>query len=727
MTFTEFTSLFDQEHVDTVLMSTFNFSPVFFERCLLRTSALTRARRIVVLMDAGQYRKLQVEEVFARQLNHRYLVVPVSVSAGVFHPKLHCLVGEFGGKVICGSVNLSQNGCTHNLEMFNAITTPATEDGTVSGDVKMVADTLSFFERALVSAKGPEKELATGWVKDVRIAASWLDVNPKAVTAPQAIELVDTLRVSLWEWITERLKSKPPSRVLIISPYYDADLSLLHRFMAKWPRAAFEIVAQEHTSTLQADRIGKKELSRLKLFALTSQRERLLHAKMVAFEVDGKWLVLTGSANFTEAAYDRQNVEACLAFNAGPSEIKALFDKDLTRSLTAPADFTPGKIPPNDPGPPPSALHLGSAILTADGTLRLEYDAPNGIKDLCVTLRPFGCKEPVSILPIPLQARPYQKRLDDQLRSQLNGSVSCMLRATQNADLMSSAPCWLIQEGELTREFGDGEGGNHAEREIRESGRGLVEQLDRLYEAEGYVAVIQLLNRLNIRYDVSRWGGIGGKGFRLARHDPYRPDDAVTWAPPTGGEKEAVLEAVCDFVDRHRRTRLEKHAERGDINGLGNFLDIFVATNRLVFMFYQRGFVPAPYAIDRILKNLQVFTFERQEEDIYTGYLYALQENYAGQPGFLMEKLAECNTAGHLYAALYAAQWLRASIDNYRDHPLTLLQTVARDIEKARKDIGFKRPSVVEIMHAVEECQMLTEHDVSVWREQLAGPAKSKS
>lgn len=111
MKFVDFTSLLDTEPANLAALSTFQFDADFFERRLLRCSALVKARRILVFMDAGQWFKLLRQDVPARFLNRRYLVVPVRPPKGVFHPKLNLLVREDGGQIQCGSNNLTRSGC----------------------------------------------------------------------------------------------------------------------------------------------------------------------------------------------------------------------------------------------------------------------------------------------------------------------------------------------------------------------------------------------------------------------------------------------------------------------------------------------------------------------------------------------------------------------------------------------------------------------------------------
>ena len=128
MKFLDFTTLLETEPSNLAALSTFQFDANFFEQRLLRCSALSKARRILVFMDASQWFNLLRQDIPARWLNRRYLVVPVRPPKGVFHPKLNLMVREDGGLVQCGSNNLTRSGCASNLELLNSFSVNLDEE-----------------------------------------------------------------------------------------------------------------------------------------------------------------------------------------------------------------------------------------------------------------------------------------------------------------------------------------------------------------------------------------------------------------------------------------------------------------------------------------------------------------------------------------------------------------------------------------------------------------------
>ena len=46
----------------------------------------------------------------------------------------------------------------------------------------------------------------------------------------------------------------------------------------------------------------------------------------------------------------------------------------------------------------------------------------------------------------------------------------------------------------------------------------------------------------------------------------------------------------------------------GNINGLGNFIDVFETCNRLLYVYGKRGVIPKPWVVGKIAENIVIFT-----------------------------------------------------------------------------------------------------------------------
>ena len=168
----EFSSLLSGEDTELALLSTYQFDPDDFERRLLRQPALNSARRIAVLVDAREWARLHYRDVRAKKLNRRYLVVPVGVSNGVFHPKLSLLIQEQSVKVLCGSTNLTRSGCTSNLELINSLTSNLNEPEPAV--LSAACETFGFFETATKSTGSGTGEILSKWLEESKLRHRWL-------------------------------------------------------------------------------------------------------------------------------------------------------------------------------------------------------------------------------------------------------------------------------------------------------------------------------------------------------------------------------------------------------------------------------------------------------------------------------------------------------------------------------------------------------------------------
>src|SRR5688500_11926844 len=110
-------------------VATYEFDPIFFERCILSRRTFQSAERIVVFMDQGRYRELLERGNFGAQCNSRSLVVPIHRPVGVFHPKLYVPIGDRGALALVGSNNCTAAGTGRNMELVSSFLAKDSNDG----------------------------------------------------------------------------------------------------------------------------------------------------------------------------------------------------------------------------------------------------------------------------------------------------------------------------------------------------------------------------------------------------------------------------------------------------------------------------------------------------------------------------------------------------------------------------------------------------------------------
>jgi hypothetical protein len=710
----DFRTLLDRCPAEVALFSTYAFQPTYFERSLLNSRALASATRVVVLMDGNQYRQLQRDGEPTRHLNHRYLLVPIFRKTGVFHPKLHLLASAKAAMVFCGSCNLTQPGCTHNLEMLNAIQVQLQDGERPPPTVALAQKALAFFETALAAGERRSAALAREWVDDLKESLPWLQVARRQRKVDGDLRLHHNLDEPLWDTIQSRVGDEQVERVTALSPFYDRELAVIKTMQHAWPDCQFRIAAQQHTSNLPTDVLAEIA-PRPALFALSGHQERRLHAKMLTVETSTRTVVVAGSANFTRQAWEGINVEACLVWDVDGTVEDLLFDDELKLVSMAPEDFVPGDQdqPLPDPHAAGGRLRLSEAVLESGGKVKIDYGMDDDLLGSDVTLRlyPSGRNDPLPPLSVPTKKR-GQATVTVADSSEMRHAVACELCAMVDGARVMSHRTWLVQQDALTHVPGEGDQRTKTEREVIESGRGLAHLLAEIEEEDGLEGLVRWLREHTIHFSDQPRQFFGRHRGIPRKRDPFRSDDPQHEAPgqPSEADQQMVQRAVQDFAERHRNQRLERHVRKGNIYGLRNYMDIFVAINSRVFEYYVRGLVKAPMAVGLIVENinttLRVKRWRGRDGDDHEdiGYLPTLTRNYESDVDLLRERLLEANVPGHLCVSLLMAQVARVTIErNGNPRPPDMLERQSHDVESALRVLHMPLPTGEERRRALRE------------------------
>ena len=655
-------SLFEGEPAQIALFSTFQFDPDFFETRLLSCPSLKKARRIAVFMDARQWQDLLHRDVRARSLNRRYLVVPVHTGQGVFHPKLNLLLSESGGKVMCGSNNLTRSGCSSNLELLNSIPFEFKDENQEA--MQLASATLSFFQRAVQDADAEVGRIASEWIVETKRECRWIEKYEEP-TEDQPVSLVHTYNGSLWHSVDEAIGESRPSKFFIISPFHDRDGRICRQLNKKWPKAKVEILVQQGYTNLPIAPV--RELPSFNLSeihnATGKDASRRVHAKLFAWETETDSGCLIGSANFTSAAFEGRNVEACLLIKDSDELIENLFDSDLTKRRLSKEDFDPGQEEPPESQPTdPQSVRLKSAVLVNANTLRVTHS--HSLSESVVSLR-LGLRMPSEKLPRKTLSVPLAEKAASTLPLPQNSLADCKgtILATLTAELadgtkVQSLPVWIVQEERLT--YVPGEGSSSSKSRIESTGDGLPEYLDELGRRDGAKAVADCLRGLNIRFHDGSGRGTSKRKFRIRISDPYQDDIAPDWLLNDKRESPNIEKAISEFVERHIKKKLKKHSDRGNINGMENFLDIFTTLVKVLLIWHRRGVVKAGRLIAPVNRMLAVATNGLDTKTISSeGYLDSLWYSLKGDFKLIQKVCDDYNFCGEIVAALLIAQHIR--------------------------------------------------------------------
>jgi hypothetical protein len=167
---------------------------------------------------------------------------------------------------------------------------------------------------------------------------------------------------------------------------------------------------------------------------------------------------------------------------------------------------------------------------------------------------------------------------------------------------------------------------------------------------------------------------------------------------------------------------LRRHERSANINGLSNFIDVMVATSRVLYVYLRRGVLTQPQVTSRLREYLNIFTgripLYRDEEP--TGYLARIYSNGNGNPGQLQKTFEEHNAAGHLRALLLVAQVVRGSQEaSDVSQAGTQLPLLVDQIKLFENKIGLLRATASQIGRALEDYEMLTKQELALWTRDL--------
>jgi len=374
-----------------------------------------------------------------------------------------------------------------------------------------------------------------------------------------------------------------------------------------------------------------------------------------------------------------------------------------------------------------TSLQLTSALLTEAGELRVRYRHRLATKpsSLRVAIRTTGEQRPRALNGVPNKDRgtatfiPPESALKDA-----HGTILASLVADVEDKREESPSMWVIQEGRLTYEPSDEESSS-AKSNVQKTGDGLTEFLEQLGKRDGVSAVIEYLRHLNIRFNDGIAGLHGGRMFRIRIRDPFHPDVAPEWLLQARTETGGLAKAIKDFADRHEKQRLRKHAKRGNINGMENFLDIFTTLVRLLYVYNVRGTIPGNQLIGRLCNYLDIATSGiDSSQDFSKGYLYSLYENL-GDAEYLQEVCDELNFLGHIRAAFVIAQKVRydpgaqATWGTPTKRPSECLPDRRKRLKGAFEELGLNEPSKGDVMKALEEYKMFSATEMAEFDEEI--------
>jgi hypothetical protein len=189
---------------------------------------------------------------------------------------------------------------------------------------------------------------------------------------------------SLWRQLQRASDGHTWNKAVVLSPYFESPDHFDHGLLAEWLSSGLQVhlfVPFDQASSCvprdEIEKLAKRYPRRLHLFGLRTGG-RVLHGKLIGVMSKSRAWLLTGSANFTNAALKGRNVEVCLCFEMRQPELEKYLDQLL---LADARQITPDDLPLpeddrnlNDLLPKLTGFLVSARLSTRDDCLTLTLD-----------------------------------------------------------------------------------------------------------------------------------------------------------------------------------------------------------------------------------------------------------------------------------------------------------------------------------------------------------------
>jgi len=469
--------LFSETGFHTSIVTSFGVDFDAYENVVLGRMRSAGCHNNLLLVDGNMLGlALETASTPPRHAGRRYTVTGAATTR-LFHPKIILQLGRTKGRLVISSANMTAAGLAGNLEVAGIVET----DGQPSGETSFFAAAWGFVSRFI------DREISsTRQQVDWMLARTpWLAT---ATTVPGPVTLKDgTTAMFLGSGelfgiatrFVEALQRNQIRRLVVISPYWDADLTAL-RFLATSLTARSTVILLDNGKH-QFPSGALKNSSDIELRDYKPRdKHRFVHAKAYIAQTSEADHVLYGSANCTAAAlgthtYAGINEEACLyrrlppghaieALELGEILSAASLDRSDIKDIEIPEPLPLQDIAARDPGR--FECHFGTLLwwpattTSADATIELAL--PDGTFGACqllplssahTGLRRFALPNPIDRpafarlrYPNGALSAPAIVSLLDVLRDELRDARSKRIEAAiEELDGETEVGLWLLE------------------------------------------------------------------------------------------------------------------------------------------------------------------------------------------------------------------------------------------------------------------------------------------
>ncbi|MCL4529059.1 MAG: hypothetical protein M1282_06570 [Chloroflexi bacterium] len=286
---------------------TYTLNLNFYEQIVAPSIDRAGVANVLIIADPDGYAGAM--EMGARSVTGagmRYVCTPlIRRNKGILHAKAILMAGPHHGRLFIGSGNLTMYGIGRNLELFSFFqfnsSNPTVEDHYAFVTTWKL---LAHLKQRNLMSRTAQRQLG-----ELSEKAPWLLHD---VAESPSFRIWNNLEESFWNqllrWRKENNLDKPLRALLVISPYYDEDVSTLKHIVDSLTPSTISVHVDPNATNLQGKMLKKtlgkssRKLVVNTVRAKDSKHNRHLHAKaIIGIEDRGAWC-LAGSANLTRPA-----------------------------------------------------------------------------------------------------------------------------------------------------------------------------------------------------------------------------------------------------------------------------------------------------------------------------------------------------------------------------------------------------------------------------------------
>lgn len=290
----------EQNDITHVFILTFNIDFIFIQTVLIPALRWCGYPSLTIFADAQQVmNSFNEQKDWVDGVGIRYRVIPVDMGNHfAFHPKAVLLSGEKTGRLLVGSGNLTHGGWVENAEIW--VQYESEDDG--CGPFLLIRDYISKIITFSCNSIRISHELLDAFNPDMH---EWITPAPDN-SSNLVTRFNDTF--SIYSQISEILKNEKIDRLVICSPYYDENGSMVLNLKNRLNIGRVDVFfdSNGHTLTKKAAENLQKNGVTLKpiRFERSEGHGAFIHAKFYAFFMQSGVHVFSGSANCSIAALD---------------------------------------------------------------------------------------------------------------------------------------------------------------------------------------------------------------------------------------------------------------------------------------------------------------------------------------------------------------------------------------------------------------------------------------